>query len=257
MTGSADRFGDAAIQNFIRRLGPMLGAFGFDASAIEVSKSKVGTLLASKYPDNLHLLGEFLESSTIGRRWNRVLAADRAPFLAELLAPHVAGTLLDLLCGNGAVARSLQCLIGAPVAMVERFGCDDGQIAAAKVLDFSEFRSSNRDASYDTVLLCTVLHHERDPITLLSMAAQTARRRIIVVENCIDEGCPMNYQELVDLIFNESLNRTSLPCPGSHRTVAEWLSLCTQFGQARVVGAVDAVPGIPLSHDLIVIEKSP
>lgn len=255
MNQRADQFGDAAISTFVRRLGPMLGGFGFSAPAIEANTSKVRALLASNHPDNFRLLGEFLESSTIGRRWNRVLATDRAPFLAELLAPHVTGTVLDLLCGNGAVARSLQQLTGTPVAMVERSGCDDGQIAAATVLEFDEFRSSKGDAAYDTVLLCTVLHHEWDPMTLLAIAARTVRRRIIVVENCIDDGCPMEYQELVDLIFNESLNRTSLPCPGSHQTLAEWLSLCARFGEARAVAAVAAVPGIPLSHDLIVMEK--
>lgn len=255
MNPRADRFDAAAISIFVRRLASLLDRLGFGSSEIEASTSAIGSLLASNSPDNLRLLGEFLESSMIGRRWNRVLLADRAPFLAEFIAPHSVGTVLDLLCGTGAVARSLQRLTGATVEMVERAGCDDGGIAAATVRDFNEFRLSRRELAYDTVLLCTVLHHEWDPVTVLKMAVRTARRRIIIVENCIDDGCPRDYQELVDRIFNESLNRTSLPCPGSHKTRAEWLSLCSSFGEARAVAAVAEAPGIPLSHDLIVIEK--
>ena len=187
----------------------------------------------------------------------RILDIERPPFLAALIAPHIVGTVLDLICGTGAVARAIENLTRTHVAKVERTGHDGGQIATTAVTSFVDFEQGHPKRAYDTVLLCTVLHHEFNPKELLAMAAQAARRRIIVVENCIDDACPAEYQELVDLIFNESLNKTALPCPGNHKTLADWLAMATQFGRARAAASVAAAPGIPLSHDVIVIEKAP
>jgi hypothetical protein len=257
MSGRPDAFSDAVISTFVRQFALILQDLGYAASAIQTSTSPIRSLLGLERRSGLRAMGAFLEWSDVGRRWNSALLSERGPFLAGLIAPHTVGTVLDLLSGNGSVARSLRSLTGAEVAMVERPGCDAGDVSAGVALDFDHFQSVAPVAAYDTVLLCTVLHHEWEPVKLLDLAARVARRRIILIENCIDDACPADYQELVDLIFNESLTRTSLPCPGSHRSLAGWLALGARYGKARAVTSVPTAPGVPLSHDVIVIQRSP
>src|SRR5262249_59266988 len=112
MNPSAGRFSAAAMSAFVARLGLLMGEFGYSASDIDSSMSAVRAVLATRDRGSLRLLGEFLQISGIGQRWNQVLNIKRAPFLAALIAPHVVGTALDLLCGNGAVARAIEDLTG-------------------------------------------------------------------------------------------------------------------------------------------------
>ena len=257
MSARAGRFSDAAISIFVRRLALLLQDLGFAPADIEANTAAIRLLLGSGRREALLATGAFLERRDIARRWNAILSVERGPFLGRLVGPHVVGSILDLLSGNGSVARFLERSTGAEVATVERLGHDSGCISAGATRDFDDFQSAPSDAAYDTVLLCTVLHHEWAPVTLLDLAARVARRRIILVENCIDDDCPAECHELVDLIFNDSLNKTSLPCPGSHRSLAEWLAMGAQYGEAKAVASVPSAPGIPLSHDVIVIERGP
>lgn len=256
MSESTASFNKDATAIFTRRLGPILRDLGYPPAVVGQTLSTIGSFLDSDRRSALRALGAFLERSEVGRRWNALLDDERGPFLGRLIAPHAVDTVLDLLSGSGSVARSLASLTGAEVAMVERRGCDAGHVSSGAARDFLELASHPPAAAYDTVLLCTVLHHESEPVPLLDLAARIARRRILLVENCIDVDCPEDYQELVDRIFNESLNRTELPCPGNHRSRDGWLALGSSYGEARAVASVSAAPGVPLSHDVIVIEKS-
>ena len=254
MTRSAERFADTTIALLVRRLAVVLRELGYGAPDVREHLVTICALLGHERQAALGALGTFFEKSAIGERWNQALRDERAPFLGRLIAPHAVDSVLDLLSGNCSVARSLETLTRSKVSTVERLDCGGG-LRGGAVLNFDEFVLGASDAAYDTVLLCTVLHHEWDPLGLLELAVRVARRRVILVENCIDEDCPAEYQELVDLIFNESLNRTSLPCPCRHGTLHGWLAMAGPYGMARAVASVPAAPGVPLSHDVIVIEK--
>ncbi|OYY79548.1 MAG: hypothetical protein B7Y43_00200 [Sphingomonas sp. 28-62-20] len=198
-------------------------------------------------------LGTRLAQTGIRQQWNARLDHARAEALADWIAPQLAGGVLDLLGGSGAIAAALARRGCAPVLAVERRQ-HMGAFAAFPRTPFEQFLKSARPAMADSVLLCTVLHHEADPVALLARAASLARRRIVIVENCIDADHPRDYQEFVDLFFNFCLNRTGLPAGSQHRAADGWCRLGAAWGDARLIDCRDDIPGIPLSHALITID---
>jgi hypothetical protein len=118
-------------------------------------------------------------------------------------------------------------------------------------------REGDADAlrgKFGTVLICTNLHHEEDPERLLALGASLAAHRLILVENCIEQEYPAEYHLLIDLFFNQCLNRSALRSPGTHRPAAGWVAATQKFGELVHVEHKRGIPGIPLGHHLIVVE---
>jgi len=223
------------------------------------------TLIASKVANTLTGPDEktvkfkqanaYLEGAQIQRLWNQVFRRYRSQYMAEWLLPYCQGRVLDLLCGDGDISKHLNER-GLDVALVER---NDGSFythsnwEAMPFVDYSTF--SDRDGvSCDTVLLVAVLHHELDPMQLLKQAVQSASKRIVIIENCINEAFSAEYQQLVDIFFNEVLNTTDSPSPAHHRRPQEWIDIAQKFGRVTKHEFRNDIPGIPLTHDLIVCE---
>ncbi|HKP05008.1 MAG TPA: hypothetical protein VJU77_16775 [Chthoniobacterales bacterium] len=197
-------------------------------------------------------LSALLASSGIRDRWNKACAKYRATELAKWIAPHVRGRLMDLLSGDGRIGENLASN-GADVLLVERpdvYDVDHSSHSAP----FRLFDEDKPLPMVDTVLLSTVLHHEPDADGLLQLAAKSARRRLILVENCLESEHPSEFQEFMDLFFNHCLNHTGLDSPMNHRTEEQWIQTCAFYGVPVAVDRKERLPGIPLSHHLIVIE---
>lgn len=177
-----------------------------------------------------------LHRTGIGARWNAELGAARSAVLARWIAPHIEGSVLDLLCGTGGIGDALRAR-GVAVTLSER--------QAGHVADHMQHRSpfcpmeqlerQHSGPRYGTVLLCTVLHHEEDAEGLLALGARLARRRLIVVENCMESQYPAEYQLLMDVFFNRCLNPNALPSPGHHRSAADWARAASAFGDLLLV----------------------
>ena len=180
-------------------------------------------------------ISSFLRMTGLRDRWNTALGLSRSEALAEWIAPHVKGSLLDLLCGSGGVGRALQQR-GVNTTLTEHG------------------KFSSQAAAFDTVLICTNLHHEEDSEALLSLGARLARRRLILIENCIEKDFPGAYQLLIDLFFNRCLNPNDLGSPGTHRTAADWIRSASVYGDLVRVEQRRDIPGIPLGHHLIVLD---
>lgn len=92
--------------------------------------------------------------------------------------------ILDLGCGSGIVASVFQDFFQAEVVGVD--------IADSTVRDISFQIMSGKeipfpDNSFDSVLIAFVLHHAKDPVSLLKEAKRISRKRIIVYED-LPEG---------------------------------------------------------------------
>ncbi|MDD0969011.1 MULTISPECIES: class I SAM-dependent methyltransferase [Pseudomonas] len=191
--------------------------------------------------------------------WNRVLDHARSAYLAELIAPHVEGVTMDLLCGDGALAIELEKMTGQPVHLVERPKdvLNTWRPWIDRIRPFESIDVSFEGIEADTVVLSTVLHHEQFPRDLIRTAVQKTKKRLVVIENCIDDVFDAEYQVFVDLFFNTCLNETKLDSPGAHLREDEWTAILYEFGfrQVDVVERTTQVPGIPLSHTVMVASK--
>ena len=213
-------------------------------------------LLLTEQADSLPKIAQVLEQQGIRVKWNHVLWFKRSEFLAQWLAPYIVGELLDLLCGHGEVGKSLTKL-GINVTLTEREGIypEDWKLPAnLPYIPLSALTTIPPSRQFDTVLLCTVLHHEINSQALLALAGRLGTKRIIIVENCLEQDFPADYQLLIDIFFNRCLNLTRLGNPATNCSLDGWLSSISIYGKIIYLERLTTIPGIPLSHYLIVIE---
>jgi SAM-dependent methyltransferase len=119
----------------------------------------------------------------IGRAHQRAVQGRRIELLAEHLASVVParGTLLDVGCGDGGIARTL--LGQRPDLEVTGI---DVLVRPHTLIPVSSFDGTTipyPDDSFDDVLFVDVLHHTEDPAVLLAEAARVARRGIVVKDH--------------------------------------------------------------------------
>ncbi|WP_189666544.1 hypothetical protein [Pseudomonas amygdali] len=205
-----------------------------------------------------HLRDE-LHKTGLRDSWNEVLNNARSTYLARLIAPYVEGVTMDLLCGDGALAIELEKRTAQPTYLVERQKdvLNPWRPWFNRILPFGSADASLEGLDPDTIVLSTVLHHELFPRDLIRAAADKTQKKLVIIENCIDEVYDAEYQVFVDLFFNTCLNQTSLGSPGAHLREEEWTVIFYEFGFSRVdvVERSTQVPGIPLSHTVMVASK--
>lgn len=251
----------AAKEGVVQHFPALCESLGFTAAESSNLAGDLLDFLNPSSPEMLDKVGEFFAISGIQTQWRSALMKARADWLAGWIAPEIRGTtVLDLLCGDGAVGVQVSKAAQTSIHLVERQS-QRGTVTRPwlnNIEEFSRFAIAKTRARFDTVLLCTVLHHEQDAERTLELAARSASERVVIVENCLEERYCADYHLLIDMLFNCSLYRTQLASPGEHRTSAEWCNLCSNFGTPRIVDRSIEVPGIPLAHTLIVVDmKAP
>jgi hypothetical protein len=193
-----------------------------------------------------------LDASGIRRLWNLDLDHNRAKSISSWISPYLTGdAVLDLFCGNCRISESL--LENAPldIEMVDRYISP-----GTKCIHYEHWRKdlTYNSKRYHTALLITALHHEPDPADILSFIRTLVARRVIIVENCVDEMYSDEFHQLIDLFFNISLNKSELESPGSHFTQDSLLKSLSDHGTVQHVETRPGVPGIPLNHTLIILD---
>jgi hypothetical protein len=243
------QFGNRVSQTLCADLG-----YGQQES-VEVS-DRLAMLLVEKGPAAYPEIYDFLADRGVRRRWNGIFYHCRSAAMAHWVLPHVRGNTIDLLCGSGRTGGILSNL-GVPMTLSERDAVRDSYAKVEDSLSWVDHDTLADEAvpkSYDTVLLITALHHEPDPEQLLQLALTLASKRVIIVENCVETDLSPEMHVLVDDFFNYGLNKTPLPCPAQHRSIDDWGAMLK--GRARPVFSDrrDSMPGILLSHHLLVAE---
>jgi hypothetical protein len=200
---------------------------------------------------------ELLRRAGIRRRWNRLFAVARAGFLAEQLAPLLLPPVLDVLAGDCTVSRALVELGVHPVRAVERLWQYPDVNWSEVGLPISDISSPGwSDDGERTLLLCTVLHHEPDPVTLLNdLAESSLARRWVIVENCVDARYGPDFHRLIDEFFNRCLNQFLCACVPEHRTATEWAGLLGKYGAVGGYRELPIVPGLPFPYQIFVVQR--
>ncbi len=245
-------FSAATVALFSRRFEAILIALGFESAWTLVQGRWIEATLIAFGSRGFAQVEPILDSSGIRRRWNRVLQNDRSATIAASIRPYVHGSVLDLLCGAGDLAAALRSK-ELDFMLCERYVPSVLRHKPFQFVAFQDIFRELADVTFDTILLSTVLHHEYDPDSVLHWAGAHARR-LILIENAIDADNDAEYQMLVDIFFNHCLNVTGAPSPGSHRTLHEWEQACTPYGDISVTQRLPDVPGVPLSHVLLIVE---
>jgi 2-polyprenyl-3-methyl-5-hydroxy-6-metoxy-1,4-benzoquinol methylase len=157
----------------------------------------------------------------------------RAQIVYGEIMPHLAGSsLLDIGCGDGRISS----LVARSHSAFKRIQLVDvvNYVPAELELDFAHYVEGRSlptgDESFDTVLLLTVLHHASDPVGLLKLAWQAARRKLIIIESVVGIGTEelsnedqIAFAAFVDWFYNRVLH-DGVPVPCNFTTVEGWQS---------------------------------
>jgi SAM-dependent methyltransferase len=136
-----------------------------------------------------------------------------------------AGSLLDVGCGDGRVARDLAARVGAErVAGVDIKVCTSAPIEVT-VYDGAQLPFT--DGAFEAVVLSDVLHHCRDPRAVLREALRVASR-VVVIKDHFRFG-PVSEKILLwmDLIGNASF---AVEVRGTYFSPREWVEMVASAG---------------------------
>jgi len=107
--------------------------------------------------------------------------------------------ILDLGCGSGLAGREFQKFFKADLT-----GIDVVDIRVEKI-PFMLFDGLNipfTDNHFDYILISYVLHHAKDPISLLREARRVARKRIIIYEDLVEGWMSELFCKIHGLTFS-------------------------------------------------------
>jgi 2-polyprenyl-3-methyl-5-hydroxy-6-metoxy-1,4-benzoquinol methylase len=191
-----------------------------------------------------------LEGNEIQLRWNHTFKELRSKFIAEWIKPYIIGDLLDLLCGDGDISRHLSEL-NFEVSLSE---CRSNEYEKLRFISYDRLLAFDEPYEFDTVLLSNVLHHSYKPGELLALGAKIAKKRLIIIENCLEERYSSEFHLLMDLFFNFGLNQLNEECPGSHKYEHIWHNDFSKYGDIILLDRKENIPGVFLPHSLFVID---
>ena len=184
----------------------------------------------------------------LGAVHNRLIFRRRVRRLAAALAEAMpqGATILDIGCGDGAVAAGLMALrpdlevIGVDVharPTWEKRGRESFSPERTpdplfpKVLYDGE-RLPFDDGAFDCAMLIDVVHHAESPERVVAEAARVARRRVVIKDHVCETRGEHRLLRLMDFVGNRPHGVGS---PGRYLNAAEWDALWSRLGLAPVV----------------------
>ena len=246
-------FGGETLTGFGMRLGAVLrGDLCLDTALSKRLAAEGAELLATGGADALSALRTRLAEWDIDAQWSQLLRDERAQTLAEWVEPFTRGTVLHLLCGDGLPGERLSEL-GPPVLLADREGACPVDRRRHAVPYLSFLGTEGGLPICDTVLLCTALHTEEDADALLGVVERSSARRLVVVENVVEDGCPAQLHLLMDLFYQRCLG-VPVRASRGRRTAEAWLGACERIGSVAALERWESVPGVPLPHALIAVD---
>lgn len=164
-------------------------------------------------------VAEKIHAAWGGRRRIEVLSNHIEKFLPQQ------GSLLDVGCGDGALARRL----GENRPELEIRGIDVLQRPDALIpVDlFDGKRIPHPDGHFDCVLLADVLHHCEPPEILLREAARVARRKIVIKDHLLEGWLAGPTLRLMDRVGNA---RHGVSLPFTYWPEARWRTAWHELG---------------------------
>jgi len=161
----------------------------------------------------MNLLDRLHEGYVHGRRSRRL-----SEHLSELIPPGC--NLLDVGCGEGQLARSLQQK--RPDLRIEGVEIQLRKQTWIPVTQFDGKCLPYGDAGFDGVMLIDVLHHTPDPRRLLQEALRVSRRWVILKDHILQGPWAGVRLRFMDYVANA---RHAVPLPYHYLSAEEWNEL--------------------------------
>ncbi len=155
--------------------------------------------------------------------------------------------VLDMGCGNGAVANFLRINLGVNITVCDIENHLTYDLPFVKISN-SRLPFSNK--SYDVVLLNDVLHHVKmqDQRSILQEALRVAKTVLVF------EAQPTFYGKFADTILNK-LHYGQLYIPLSFRDIKDWQKIFKQMGINFKVKQLSKPFWYPFSHFAFYLEN--
>jgi hypothetical protein len=195
---------------------------------------------------------DLLRGSDIRREWNKVFAEQRSVEIANWITPFCNEIVLDLICGDGKVGKIIE-RTGKNIAYCDRNHWRDFNDFG--FIDYKNLKEGVKNHEIETVLLITVLHHQKNPVLLLDQAFGIASKNVVILENTIDEDCDREQHRLFDEFANCCLNQSGDSTPNNHKTAGEWREILKLRGEIIHEDYRSSVPGVLLPHQLYVVNQ--
>jgi SAM-dependent methyltransferase len=200
----------------------------------------------------MNLLDRVHEAFVYGRRIRRL-----SEHLSELIPPSC--SLLDVGCGDGQLARSLQRK--RPDLQIEGVEVQRRKPTYIPVTQFDGACLPYSQSRFDGVMLIDVLHHTPDPLPLLREALRVSRRWLILKDHVLQGPWADLRLRFMDYVGNA---RHAVALPYNYLSMEEWnelrrvLNLRTAV-EVRQLGLypwpLDYVFGAKL-HFLVLLERA-
>lgn len=147
--------------------------------------------------------------------------------VARALAAQIgrAGSLLDVGCGDGTVARDIAAAVGA-----DRVAGVDVKVrpeVAVEVTAYDGVRLPFPDRSFDAVVISDVLHHCEDPRAVLREALRVAGACVAIKDHFCFGPVSERILLWMDMVGNAAPGVT---VRGTYFTPGQWVSMVTDCG---------------------------
>jgi len=158
--------------------------------------------------------------------YNFLLRGRRLRKLTEILLPIVpeAGHILDLGCGNGDLAAALQAR--RPGLVFTGVDVPSARVCKIPCTFYDGSKIPFPDASFDYVMLITVLHHTDDFRPILKEARRVARKGIILHDQKYSTRLDWLKLAIIDWPGNVPFG---VYTPYNYKTRPEWLALYAEL----------------------------
>jgi ubiquinone/menaquinone biosynthesis C-methylase UbiE len=152
--------------------------------------------------------------------WHRVAVHSRraavlADHFADLIPPN--HSVLDVGSGDGLIAALI--LQRRPDLTIQGVDVLERPAAQIAVTRFDGQRLPFADRSFETVMLCDVLHHTERPVQMLEEATRVARHTVIIKDHLVRGVLARPTLRLMDFIGNAP---HGVVLPYNYLTDEEW-----------------------------------